>query len=281
MRVAVTGASGFLGGHLSESLLSAGHEVVAVVRTPAKAAWLGCEVRQADLASEEALTMAFSGCDAVVSNAALAVRDRKPSLEEFTAANVEGTLRVLRACSTAGVGSVVGISTLGVDPDWAWRHLAAITTNTRYLRTKGEGERQGTALAATRGLKLVWLRPGPIYGSRDHKVTARYARLARRQTVFAPTVAMPHVHAADVGGAVVGALASAAEGAYGLAGPAVSLAHLLRVAKRELGVGGRVIPIPLPIRVTYDDSAARREIGFQPRSIEDGLAEALRGSPGS
>ena len=280
MRIAVTGASGFLGSHISRVLMQAGHEVVAVVRTPSKAEFLGCAVEQADLADEDALSSAFAGCTAVVSNAALAVRDRRPSRKEFHAANVQGTLRVLRACGRAGVERVVGISTLGVQPDWAWRRLAAITTNRLYLATKGEGERLGTDLARQTGLKLTWLRPGPIYGSRDHKVTARYAELAGKALVFAPTLALPHVHASDVGGAVAGALQLSgrlADGAaYGLAGPSVSIAHLLRVAKSVLGAPGRVISIPVPVRVSYDDSAAREDLGFRPRSIEDGLAEAYR-----
>jgi dihydroflavonol-4-reductase len=277
MRIAVTGASGFLGSHISRVLMEAGHEVVAVVRTPSKAEFLGCAIERADLADEDALTSAFAGCEAVVSNAALAVRDRKPSREEFHAANVEGTLRVLRACNRAEVDRVVGISTLGVQPDWAWRRLAAITTNRLYLATKGEGERLGTELALETGLKLTWLRPGPIYGSRDHKATRSYAEWARKELVFAPTVALPQVHASDVGGAVAGAL-QLDEGrmAYGLAGPSVSFAHLLRVAKSVLGASGRVVSIPVPVTIGYDDSAAREDLGFRPRSIEEGLAEAYK-----
>ena len=278
MRVAVTGASGFLGSHITQELMKRGHDVVAVVRTPAKAAWLGCSVRQADLCDEVALARAFEGCDAVVSNAALAVRDRKPSLDEFRTANVQGTLRVIRACSASGVTRVVGISTLGVDPTWRWRHLAGLTTNRLYLKTKGEGEAAGTKLAAERELPLVWLRPGPIYGSRDHKVTARYRRAAQRRVVWAPTLALPHVHAADVGAAVAGALMGG-DGAYGLAGPSVSLAHIMRITKTLLQAPGWVVPVPVPFRVGFNDSRAREELGFAPRSIEEGLREALSTSP--
>ena len=75
------------------------------------------------------------------------------------------------------------------------------------------------------------LRPGPIYGSGDHKLTRSYARLMERRLVPAPAVELPHVHARDVAEAACGALANPGSSgrAYDITGPedapAVVLIH--------------------------------------------------------
>src|SRR5688572_832122 len=92
--IAITGATGFLGGYLVENMLSRGAHVVAVVRSPQKAEALarrGAEVRRADLAEPEALEVAFRGVDAVVSNAAVVSFG---NAEEMMRTNIEGTRNV-------------------------------------------------------------------------------------------------------------------------------------------------------------------------------------------
>ena len=61
MRYALTGATGFVGSHLARQLREAGHEVVAVVRTPSKATGLvalGVEVVPGDVTSRSSLRRA-------------------------------------------------------------------------------------------------------------------------------------------------------------------------------------------------------------------------------
>ena len=69
MRVALTGATGFLGSHLARALIARGATVCGVVRRPERGAWLaelGVELRTADLADPLALARAFDGVDAVI-----------------------------------------------------------------------------------------------------------------------------------------------------------------------------------------------------------------------
>ena len=101
-RVAVTGATGFLGSHIARALREHGATVRAVIRTPSKGAFLeakGVELFKADLGDPEGLTRAFSGCDAVISNAALAIRGRA-NWEAYYQANVRGTENVFKAINT-------------------------------------------------------------------------------------------------------------------------------------------------------------------------------------
>src|SRR5512135_2752423 len=114
-RVAVTGATGFLGRYLVDALLDAGARPIGVVRNPDRVPSLrarGVELRRADLADRGALAAGFAGADAVVSNAALLPLGNGPAALEQ--ANVVGTRNVYAAVADAGVRRAVQISSVAV-----------------------------------------------------------------------------------------------------------------------------------------------------------------------
>lgn len=300
MKVGITGATGFLGSHHCESWLEAGHEVVGVVRTPSKGAWLaerGVELRKADLTDPEALTAAFSGIDVLVANAALAPGRREVTEEALRTANITGTRNTLQAAADAGVKRVIYISSVSVyrtrllhkiqehdaqiDPDSHAFDLSDLTTNPGYSRTKAAAEREAWSLATTLGLDLTVVRPGPIYGPRDYDLTARYLTQLNSRVQFAPVVRAPHIHARDVADAV----RRAAERdlsigkVYNLTAGAVSPFTILRTLRRLQGHGAVVVPVAVPLWVDFDDSAAERDLGATFRSIEDGLRDVLENHP--
>lgn len=294
MTIAVTGATGFVGGHIAQALATAGASVRGVARRPDAAPWLaalpGVHFARADLADPEALAAAFAGADAVVANAALG--SYQGTLDDFVRTNVAGTENTLRAAAAAGVRRVVYISTVAVyatvinramtedQPRYgprrrlfSWTHLG---TDWRYCVSKLAAEERAWALATELGLALTVLRPGPVYGSRDPKWTARLLRSVQRPLVFAPTVGIPAVHAGDVANAVVAALgAPASEGrAYSIAGPPTPLADIVGGLAR-MGGRARVVRVPVPVWVGYATDAAARDLGFRACPLEEGLIEAL------
>ena len=97
MKYFITGATGFIGGRLARQLREAGHEVVAVVRNPAKAqdlAQLGVTLHQGDVTDKESMRKPMSGVDGVFHVAGwykVGVRDKSQAY----AINVEGTRNVL------------------------------------------------------------------------------------------------------------------------------------------------------------------------------------------
>ncbi len=297
--IALTGATGFLGGHIAAAILDAGLPLRAVVRDPARARHLearGAEVVMADLNDGPALARALAGAAALVSNASLG--SWAGEYDVYQRVNVDGIENLFDAARRVGLERVVMISTVavyrtqlrrvmteaspGYDADTRRLNWSDVTTDWRYARSKTRAE----AVAARHARALTILRPGPIYGSGDPKLTARYLRSAARRVVLAPTVGVPQVHAADVALATVAALQrpDSIGRAYNLAGPPTSPLQVLRILRRlhAEGLGqttrarGWVVPIPLPISVRFDCSAARRDLDFVPRSLEDGLREVLR-----
>ncbi len=119
MRVLVTGATGFTGGHLARALHERGHRVRALVRDPSKADGLraaGIEVVKGDLVSAAEVLQAVQGCEAVYHIGAV-YREARFADEVYRQINVEGTRHVLEACRVAGVDRVIHCSTVGVHGD--------------------------------------------------------------------------------------------------------------------------------------------------------------------
>lgn len=108
-RIAVTGASGFIGGHLVRLLRSRGSEAVALSRQPplaGDAAW-----REIDLLDPDSVARAIEGCDGVVHLAAVTpARQIDADLERARLINVAGTDNVAEASRRASVDKLVFIS---------------------------------------------------------------------------------------------------------------------------------------------------------------------------
>jgi len=290
--IAVTGATGFLGSHIAEALMDRGRDVRGVVRSPEKGAWLaerGIAMARADLGDRAALVSAFEGAEAVVANAAMG--SFQGDLDAMLAVNHQGAENVANAAADAGVERLVLISTVAVyrtrvrhrmDED-AERYgdarrlfnVSDATTDWRYALSKSRGEAATQAIAEARGLRLTILRPGPIYGPRDPKFSARLKRAMARSICPAPTVGVPLVHARDVADAAAAALErpESVGRAYNLAGPPVSFRDLLTTLKALRGAGPMLVPLPLPFWVAYDTAAAERDLGFSSRSLEEGLSD--------
>lgn len=296
--VIVTGATGFLGSHISLALMAAGAQVIGAVRTPAKGAWLverGARMVAADLTNRASLVAAFMGVDTVVSNAAQGGHDA--DLATFERVNCDGVRDLFDAAHEAGVRRIVHISstsvyrtrlfaamgedTRGYDTDKRRFNWSDFTTDWRYAKTKTLSERIAWERAEKYGIALTTLRPGPIYGSRDEKATAILTKGLATKLKPVPTVGVPWVHAGDVANAVVAAIANPASAgkAYNIAGPAVSQYRFMRAMAAALRGKGEhaawLVPMPVPIWVKYDTSAAKQDLGFESRSLEEGMRETF------
>jgi nucleoside-diphosphate-sugar epimerase len=294
LSIAVTGATGFLGGYLVNGLRARGAHVIAVVRDRAKAERLlpaEVELRVADLADRTALARSFRGCDAVIANAAV-ISFVDPGLTMRT--NVEGTRNVFEALVECGVRRAVAISSSAAYP-MSFAKLSETTSlraltrgwyHNAYGISKAEAERVAWRIARAHDLALTTFRPCGITGPHDPMLIAAIERVMRAWvTPFPAYTKIGVVHAADVTDAVARALLRpelARDKAYNLQG---STATLWQIADAWRRAGGRSpllrLPVPVPLALHYDDTLARRELGWEPRSLDAILSEAVaaRGAP--
>lgn len=172
-RIGITGATGFVGGALVESLLAEGAELRLFGREAASVR--GLPVRPFRAAPED-----FAGLDCVVHLAGITTS--RASAEALRQANVDLAVETARAAAAAGVRRFVFLSSLhvhGKSAGEAVRPDSPLNADNAYGRSKAEAEGALRAVAEETGLELVILRPPMIYG-RDGKGSFQLlARLVR------------------------------------------------------------------------------------------------------
>ena len=253
MKVMVTGGTGFVGSHLIDRLLASGHEVTALVRSPAKAAGLearGVRLVKGDLHDEAAIREAVRGQDVVYHVAALvAARDEA----EFFRANRDGTANIVRAMEQLApyarlvhVSSLAaaGPAALGV-PRTAQHPESPVTM---YGRSKNAAEQ------VVRQSHLPWViaRPPAVYGPRDRDNFLQVFKLVR--SGFAPVFGdgsqeLSLVYAPDLARSLelIGSTPGIESRAYFTNHPEiVSTADFVRRIGKLMGRNVRIIPIPQP-----------------------------------
>jgi nucleoside-diphosphate-sugar epimerase len=190
MTAVVTGATGFIGGRLAQTLLDRGDRIRALVRDPERAVELrdrGAELVRGDLTQPATLRDALEGADRVYHCAGLVGDWLKR--DEIRRVNVEGTRSLLDACAAAGVARVLYLSSLAV---LGTRHHHGTAESAPYEKTgdaysdaKIESEQVARSFAERGAVETVILRPGFVYGPGDRQFLPRLvASLEEGKFVF-------------------------------------------------------------------------------------------------
>jgi NADH dehydrogenase len=241
--IVVTGASGYLGSHISRKLAEAGMPVRAMVRSKAYAqkegrlAGLNLEWVEADVTRPETLPAAFKGASAVVHTVAIAIEKGGRTYEEI---NYQGTVNVVNAAKAAGVRRLIYISQLGADAKLPYRFLAS----------KGKGEDYVTAS----GLDWTAFQPSVIWGPEDEFANS-FARLIPLTPIIFPIVGdetsrFQPVWVEDVATSVQKALEDATTigKVFQLGGPEVlTLEEIERRTMQAIGRRRWMIRFPMPL----------------------------------
>ena len=219
-RYLVTGATGFLGRHLTSHLAAAGHDVVALVRQKTRDV-LGAEQRLGDVLDLASVEAATQGCDGVFHCAGRVSRDPRDA-EAMRALHVVGTRNVLEAARKAGARRVVVASSSGTvaiseDPTF----IASEDSPTPlgliqafpYYRTKLHQEME--ALAANGDeLEVLSVNPSLLLGPGDvHGSSTRDVWLFLTRAIPAvPAGGMAYVDARDAAAGMALAMERGAPG---------------------------------------------------------------------
>lgn len=188
MRVLVTGASGFTGGHLARRLAQRGYAVRALVRTSTQADDLAKDRIDSVLGSLDdrgSLNRAVKDID-VVYHIAAVYRQAGIPKSTYRAVNATAVGALVEAAADAGATRVVHCSTVGVHGDIEHppaNEDAPLRPGDIYQDTKVEGEQIARDAAHRTGLPVTIARPSGIYGPGDRRLLKLFKGVARRRFV--------------------------------------------------------------------------------------------------
>lgn len=225
MILALTGATGFVGGHLLDQALAAGHAVRALTRRPQQprdgVSWI-----TGDLAAPGPLAR---DANALIHVAGVV---NAPDRAGFAAGNIDGTRAILAAAEAAGVERFIHVSSLA----------AREPKLSSYGWSKAEAER----LVEASPLGWTIVRPPAVFGPGDLEMLDLF-RAARRGVVPAPAGRFSVIAVEDLAALLLAlAIAPADRTLYEAddGGPGYSHIQFARALGRA--VGRRVFPVPVP-----------------------------------
>jgi nucleoside-diphosphate-sugar epimerase len=276
---------------------------------------LGCTLIAGDLGDVAAIREGMTGCDAVIHGAAMyeigIPKSRRPAMYE---ANVRGTENVLGAAMELKVQRVVYVSTVNAFGNTAGKIVdESHVHNEKYVSYYDETKHKAHKVAKefiARGLPLVIVQPGGVYGPGDTSPQGKLINQfldGKLPAMMFPETGVNMVHRDDVAEGILLCLDRGEVGeAYVLGGEITTMGQAIKtlgkVAGRKpprmtvpaivlkaiaplgpvigpaMGQGPNLREIITAVDgVTYwaKDDKARRELGYSPRQLEQGMRDTL------
>jgi dTDP-glucose 4,6-dehydratase len=309
MTVLVTGAGGFIGSHLVEALLRAGHKVRALVHYNSRGSWghLGkakpefeerLEVCLGDVRDPHQIRDVVAGCEVVLHLAALiGIPYSYHAPASYVQTNIGGTLNILEACREAGVRRVVVTSSSEVYGSPCYTPIDEshpLQPQSPYAASKVAADKLAESYFRSYGVPAVIHRQFNMFGPRQ---SAR----AVAPTILAQAMAgVEEIHLGNlearrdltfiddtVRAFLLTAEAPGIEGEtiqFGR-GSAVSIGELAEMCLKIVGSDARIVSVPERLRpessevelLLCDASKAERLLGWKAQvSLEEGLCRTAQ-----
>ena len=231
LKLAITGGTGFVGGHTMAAAAAHGHSIRALCRRP-QPPRAGVEWVTGTLDDAAALQQLVAGADAVIHIAGVT---NARTAAEFHAANVQGTAHVLAA--GAGLPLV---------------HVSSLSAREPALSVYGASKLAGEQLTAQAGGRTAIVRPPGVYGPGDTELLMVFKAVQMGVVPLPAGARASLIHGADLGAALV-ALAEDLAGAGQSAGGCFEIddghggyaqTEIVAAMAAALGVRARVVPVP-------------------------------------
>ncbi|HVT59574.1 MAG TPA: hopanoid-associated sugar epimerase [Thermoanaerobaculia bacterium] len=275
----VTGASGFVGGHVARALVARGATVRCLVRAASRTDLLRelpVELVEGDLRDGTMLREAATGCD-IVYHCAADYRLYTPDPAAMYATNVDGTDKLLDAAAAAGVERVVytsSVGALGLRRDGAPAdEQTPVTIDDMvgpYKRSKFLAERVAERWAE-RGLAVVVVNPSTPVGEADVKPTPTGQMIVDFLNGRFPAYVDTGLNLVDVRDVAEGHLLAAERGRPGeryiLGHRNMTLKEILDTLARLTGLASPRLRLPhwLPLAAAHAAGVVARVTGKPPR----------------
>ncbi|BAQ66475.1 NAD(P)-dependent oxidoreductase [Geminocystis sp. NIES-3709] len=166
MKVLVTGATGFVGGNLTEQLLKSGYQVKVIARKPELIKNEQIEVVTGDITDQKIIDQAVDGCQQIYHLAGKTSRSQS-SRQDFWQTNVEATRNLAEKAMEAKVEKFIYASSAGVygiNSCNMVNEKSPTDPNTIYRRTKLAGEKILLSYYQEKGLPVVIARLSSMVG---------------------------------------------------------------------------------------------------------------------
>lgn len=316
MKIAVTGASGHVGGNLCRELIRQGHKVKALVHNDDRSIrGLNMEFIRGDLASPSSLTELCRDAEIVFHLAAIiSIEGKKNLLERI---NIEGTSNLLEAIKKSSVRRLIHFSSIhaldNTPLDRPMDESRPLVTHAlmMYEATKASGDKLVQDSIA-RGLDAVIINPTAIIGPNDFKPSLVGQVLLRLYKGTLPALVPGGYDWVDVRDVTQGAIAAMEKGGKGqryiLSGNWLSVKDLALLMEEV--TGRRMVRLSVPISLAkagvpffkvyslvtrkhplytfqslevlmngnrlINNQKARNELGYSPRPLRETITDAIQ-----
>jgi uncharacterized protein YbjT (DUF2867 family) len=241
--IVISGASGYVGSHITRRLVEMGKPVRAFVHNQSRAknegrlAGLNIDWMEGDVTRPDSLAPIMQGATAVIHTVAIAIEKKEQTYEKI---NYQGTVNMVDVAQAAGVSRFINISQLGADSNLPYRFLAS----------KGKAQEYVSAS----NLDWTAFRPSVIWGPEDEFANT-FAKLVPFSPIIYPIIGDENarfqpVWVEDVSNAVVKSLpdVDTYKNEYELGGPEVlTLEEIERRTLQAIGARRTMIKFPMPV----------------------------------